>query len=100
MQTAVEMVKLMPEKKIKEIVGLMDALLEDTSIPKNIRKAIADAKERLNGKEEPITKASSAVYLLNEVSEDINMPMHARTQIWTIVSALETIREHQAEQAG
>jgi len=26
------------------------------------------------------------------VSEDINMHMHARTQIWTILSALESIK--------
>jgi len=82
----------MPEEKIKQVIKLMDVLVEDTSVPKNIRKAVSDARAKLLTDEEPVVKASSAVYLLNEVSEDINMPMHARTQIWTIVSALETIR--------
>ncbi|VVC02814.1 Uncharacterised protein [Candidatus Burarchaeum australiense] len=82
----------MDEEKIKQIVKLMEMLMEDTSVPKNVRKAVSDARAKLLTNDEPVVRASSAVYLLNEVSEDINMPMHARTQIWTIVSALEQIR--------
>ena len=82
----------MPEEKIKQVIKLMDMLAEDASVPKNIRKAVSEARVKLLAKDEPVVRASSAIYILNEVSEDINMPMHARTQIWTIVSALETIR--------
>ncbi|MDO8339311.1 MAG: UPF0147 family protein [Candidatus Burarchaeum sp.] len=82
----------MVEEKIAQIVKLMEMLVEDSSVPKNVRKAVSDARLKLQTKDEPVVRASSAVYLLNEVSEDINMPMHARTQIWTIVSALEQIR--------
>jgi uncharacterized protein (UPF0147 family) len=81
------------EKKIKQIMDLMENLLNDTSIPKNIRKNVKEAKDRLATSDEAVMKASSAIYALSEVSEDINMPIHARTQIWTILSALETIRE-------
>jgi len=80
------------EKQIKQIISLMENLVNDSSIPKNIRKNVKDAKDRLSTEDEPVVKASSAIYLLSEVSEDINMPIHARTQIWTILSALETIR--------
>ncbi len=82
----------MTEDKIKQIIQFMDLLLEDTSVPKNIRKAISEAKSKLLTKDEMVVRASSAIYSLNEVGEDINMPMHARTQIWSIVSMLETIR--------
>jgi len=81
------------EERINQIVSLMDILINDTSVPKNIRKAVSDAKAKLSGSEEIIQRASSAVYILDEISEDINMPAHARTQIWTILSALETIKE-------
>jgi len=70
----------MAEDKIKQIIPLMDILIEDSSVPKNIRKAVSDAKARLMSDDEPVVRASSAIYLLNEVSEDINMPIHARTQ--------------------
>ena len=82
----------MVEEKIAQIVKLMEMLVEDTSVPKNVRKAVSEARVKLQTKDEPVVRASSAVYLLNEVSEDINMPMHARTQIWTILSALESIK--------
>ncbi len=79
--------------QIKQIITLMDNLVEDTSIPKNIRKTVKEAKDKLSTNEDPVVKSSSAIYALSEVGEDINMPIHARTQIWTILSALETIRE-------
>lgn len=81
------------EAKLRQIASLMDVVMGDTSIPKNVRKAVGDAKEKILGKDELIQKTSMAVYILDEVSNDINMPAHARTQIWTILSALEGIRE-------
>ena len=80
------------DTKIKEIINFMDDLLGDTSVPKNIKRAITDAKNKLLTNEDPILRASSAVYYLESISEDINLPMHARTQIWQIVSVLETIK--------
>ena len=81
------------EIKLKQIASLMEVVMSDTSIPKNVRKAVGDARAKLMCDDELIQKTSSAVYLLDEVSNDINMPAHARTQIWTILSALESIRE-------
>ncbi|MCX6778255.1 MAG: UPF0147 family protein [Candidatus Micrarchaeota archaeon] len=78
---------------IEQIISLMESVIDDTSVPKNIRKSVSDAKAKLQTDEEVIVRASGAVYALNEVSEDINMPIHARTQIWTILSALESIKE-------
>ncbi len=82
----------MVEKKVAEVIELIDTVGEDTSVPKNIRRALAEAKDRLRGADELSTKVSAAVYAIEAVSEDINMPMHARTQIWTILSALESIK--------
>ena len=80
------------EEKIKQIASLMDVVVNDTSIPKNVREAVNDAKEKLLSNEELGVKTSGAIYILGEISNDINMPAHARTQIWTILSALESIR--------
>ena len=82
----------MVEPKVAEVIELIDMVGEDTSVPKNIRRALSEAKERLKGADELSTKVSAAVYAIEAVSEDINMPMHARTQIWTILSALESIK--------
>lgn len=82
----------MPETRIKEVISLMEMLIDDSSIPKNIRKVVGDARDSLKANDEVSTRVSSAVQNLLGVSEDINMPMHARTQIWTILSALESIK--------
>jgi Uncharacterized protein conserved in archaea len=79
------------EEKIKQIISLMDLMLEDMSVPRNVKKSVEDAKKRLLEKGDPTVRAGAAVYYLEEMSEDINLPPHARTQIWQILSALESI---------
>jgi len=78
---------------IKDISEMVDNLVNDTTIPKNIRKALSEAKARLDSNEERMVKISAAIYLIESITEDINMPANARTQIWSIIGALETINE-------
>lgn len=79
--------------ELNEISGMLDNLVNDTSIPKNIRRALSEAKTRLDGSEDKSVKISAAIYVIESITEDINMPPHARTQIWAIMSALETLNE-------
>lgn len=76
--------------EMKEISEMLGGLVNDSTIPKNIRKALSDAKVRLDSEEEMNVKVSAAIYLIESITEDINMPAHARTQIWAIMSALES----------
>ncbi len=81
------------EKELKEIHELMETILADSTVPKNIRKAISDAKLRIEADEEITVKVSAAVYIIESISDDINMPPHARTQIWGLMSALESVKK-------
>jgi len=76
---------------IKQISDLLGDLVNDSTIPKNIRRALGEAKTRLDSEEERSVKVSAAVYLIESITEDINMPAHARTQIWAVISALESL---------
>lgn len=78
---------------LKQISEMIEDLVNDTSIPKNIRRALSEAKTRLDSNEEKMVKISAAIYLIESITEDINMPAHARTQIWAIMSSLETLNE-------
>ena len=80
------------EQQIQEITQMIALLVNDVTIPKNIRKALTDATERLKTDEEMNVRASAAVYLIESVSDDINMPAHARTQLWAILSRLESLK--------
>ncbi len=82
------------DPKIIQVAEMIGNLVADTTIPKNIRKVLTDANQRLNGSEEANVKVSAAVYLIESISDDINMPAHARTQVWAILSALEGMKNH------
>lgn len=82
------------DKIISEILQLIEMVENDRMIPRNIKNAVQNAKARLkSGEDAPVVKASAAIYLLDEVSNDINLPGHARALIWNILSLLETIKE-------
>lgn len=80
------------EKEVAEVIEMIDALLEDFSVPRNVRRALEEAKGRLKGKEELKVRISAALYIIEGVSEDVNLPAHTRTQLWAILSALEGIK--------
>ncbi|HDI12666.1 MAG TPA: UPF0147 family protein [Hadesarchaea archaeon] len=81
------------DAQLKQVAEIMTRLAEDTSVPRNIRRAASEAKETVLKKEgEPVVKAASARITLEEISNDPNMPVHARTMIWNALSILETIR--------
>lgn len=81
------------EKELKQVVDTMTRISEDTSVPRNIRRVAGEAKALLLKKEDDLAvRAASARITLEEISNDPNMPIHARTQIWSALSVLETIR--------
>lgn len=82
------------EEKIQEVMEIMDRVSQDMSVPRNIRNAAEEAKEALTGDEEdPVVRAASAISILDDVSNDPNIPVHTRTTIWSALSVLETIKD-------
>ncbi|HIH09203.1 MAG TPA: hypothetical protein HA254_00880 [Candidatus Diapherotrites archaeon] len=86
------------DKELSELieytVELMDSIMDDTTVPRNIRKATEDARNKITGDSAQLNvNISNAIYLMEDISNDINMPAHTRTEIWTIISELESIRE-------
>ena len=79
--------------KLKQVMDVLDQLAEDTSVPRNIRRGAADAKGRLLQPNEALdVKAASAIFILDELANDPNIPLHGRTLIWNIISQLETVK--------
>jgi uncharacterized protein (UPF0147 family) len=79
---------------IDDITKKMEMLIGDTSVPKNVRSAVVEAKNKLNAASGDYTvRVSGAIYNLDEVSNDINLPPQARTMIWNILSLLESVKE-------
>ena len=81
-------------EKLKDIAELMEPIIEDNTVPRNIRGKINEAKEKILTKEgERAVNIANAIYLIDEISNDINMPFHIRTGLWSILSELEAIKE-------
>ena len=79
---------------IETISKLLDEINEDRTVPRNIRKSITDAKDHLNNEKDEIkVRVSSAVSILDGISNDPNIPIYTRTQIWNIVSMLEAMNK-------
>jgi len=81
-------------KDIEPIIKLMTEIMEDRTVPRNIRAAVEEAKKDLTERTDNSwdIRLSSAISVLDEIINDPNMPMHARTRIWNIVSLLETVK--------
>ena len=81
-------------ERLEPILKIMEELIEDRMVPRNIRAAVEQAKKELTENEELSMdiRLSAAISILDEIINDPNMPMHARTRIWNIVSMLETIK--------
>ncbi|WP_297487366.1 UPF0147 family protein [Thermococcus sp.] len=79
---------------IQQIVQVLkDQVVQDTVVPRNIRRAAEQAIEiLLDESKEPAVRAADAIVILEEISEDPNMPMHTRTIIWEVLGALEQVK--------
>jgi uncharacterized protein (UPF0147 family) len=82
------------EAKIRYVMTILAGIINDTGIPRNIRRAAAQALTYLRDtKLSPGVRAANAISALEEVSQDPNMPVHARTRIWNAITILETVRD-------
>jgi uncharacterized protein (UPF0147 family) len=74
-----------------EMIQIMEEILSDRAVPRNIRAKVeeATAKVKLNN----ATTLSEAIYLLDDISNDVNMPDHTRTDIWHLISLIEEAKE-------
>ena len=80
------------EERLRQVTVVIDQLIEDTSVPRNIRRGADDAKQRLLDSEEALDiRVAGAVSILDDLANDPNIPLHGRTVIWNIISGLESI---------
>jgi len=75
-------------------MSTLNQIATNPSTPKNIRKNIADIVEQLKSDEYSVSvRASNTISLLDDVTQDPNLPSYVRTSLWQAVSTLESIRE-------
>ncbi|MBN1644847.1 UPF0147 family protein [Candidatus Woesearchaeota archaeon] len=76
---------------IKNAIELIQEMLEDGAVPKNVRARLEKTISVLQEKEENRIKVSRALHELEEISNDTNMQADTRTQLFNVVSVLEIV---------
>ena len=80
-------------ERLQRIVETLAQLSDDSSVPRNVRRGALSAKDELTKARNPLdVRIASAVYVLDDLANDPNIPTHGRTAIWTIVSSLESFQ--------
>ncbi len=81
-------------KKISQAKQILNMIADDNTTPRNIRRTAKTASEMLDDETLSIAaRAANVISILEEISQDPNMPMYSRTRIWNAISVLEGIRD-------
>ena len=77
-------------KQVNEALRLLEQISEDTSVPRNIRRAATNSIEILHREDlELELRAINAIEMLDEVTQDPNCPLHARAKVYATITRLE-----------
>lgn len=85
------------EREVEDIKYLLDMLLTDVMIPKNAKNILSNIKSIVEKNSKDVVKLSEAIYGLQDVSEDPNLPLNAKSEVWQLLNKLEKIKEQLKE---
>jgi uncharacterized protein (UPF0147 family) len=82
------------QEYLQSSLDSLNQVATNPSTPKNIRKNIQDLADGLKSEEYSMSvRASNAISLLDDITQDPNVPSYVRVTLWQAVSTLENIRE-------
>lgn len=82
------------QESLNAAIETLNQVASNPSTPKNIRKNISDLANELNGEEFSMSvRAANVISLLDDITQDPNLPSYVRVTLWQAVSTLEGIRE-------
>ena len=86
--------KIENEAKLERAMTTLSSVADSNITPRNIRKTVKDSINMLQDSNLGMgVRAANAISMLDEVSQDPNIPSFSRVTIWSAVSTLEAIRE-------
>ncbi len=82
------------EERTKQALAILGQVSEDTTTPRNIRRAAKGSMDMLESSGYTLgVKASNAIAILDEILQDPNMPPYTRVKLWNVMSLLEAIKD-------
>ena len=85
----------MPSEEINQVIVALTDLIEDSSVPKNVKmklqEILASLKPENISKDERSMAVNKALHHLDEAANDANIETYTRTQLWNVASMLEKL---------
>lgn len=82
------------KESLNTAIETLNQVATNPSTPKNIRKNISGLANELKSEEYSMSvRAANAISMLDDITQDPNMPSYVRVNLWQAVSTLEGIRE-------
>ena len=82
------------EERMGQAVMVLGQVSEDTTTPRNIRRAAKESISSLQTGELTLAvRSSNAISVLDEILQDPNMPPYTRVKLWNVMSLLEAIKD-------
>ncbi|MFX1344587.1 MAG: UPF0147 family protein [Promethearchaeota archaeon] len=73
---------------------LLNGMIGDRGVPRNIKRVAQRSIEELHNEDEtPGIISSNVMYMVDDLAQDANIPFHARTTVYRIISILENIKD-------
>jgi len=80
------------EEIVKKCTEMLEELMGDITVPRNIRRSTSAVKNKLLNGDAPLAvRVATVISDLDELTTNPNIPSHTRALVWSIVSQLETI---------
>lgn len=74
------------------MIDKIDEKSGDYSMPNRVRNTLKRLADELQKEDQDkAMRITTAVYSIEEIVNDINIPMHAKTALWDILSDLESV---------
>lgn len=78
-------------ERVEKAIVLLAEIINDRGVPKNIRVYSEEAQNILRDQARDIeVKIDSVMQIMDEMTNDPNLETFTRTQIWGVVSLLES----------
>ena len=81
----------MAAENIQEILSALTEMRDDPTVPRNIKTKVSTILGIMGEDSDILIRVNKALNELDDISDDTNMQAYTRTQVWNIVSLLESI---------
>jgi len=82
------------KQTLKEAIDTLNQISSNPTTPKTIKKSVVDMVNGLQSEKDSMSvRAANAISVLDDVTQDPNLPSYVRVSLWQAVSKLEAIRE-------